>query len=165
VSEGGRRFYGKYRGTVVNNLDPMMQGRVQVSVPSVLGSQTSGWAMPCSPYVGSGIGFFAVPAIGANVWVEFEEGMPDHPILAGGFWGTGEVPPEAADPLAMTTVIKTNAITIKIDDTLGSVSIQNVAGMQIQMDPTGITLMVGSSTISVTDAGVSINDGALEVLP
>ena len=31
------RFYGKYRGKVKNNLDPMQQGRIQVGVPAVLG--------------------------------------------------------------------------------------------------------------------------------
>ena len=30
-------FYGKYRGKVENNVDPMMLGRIQVSVPAVLG--------------------------------------------------------------------------------------------------------------------------------
>jgi uncharacterized protein involved in type VI secretion and phage assembly len=82
-------YYGKYRGKVENNIDPMQMGRVQVSVPAVLGESTLGWAMPCSPFAGSGVGFFAVPPTGANVWVEFEGGDPDFPIVAGGFWGTG----------------------------------------------------------------------------
>ena len=30
-------FYGKYRGKGENNVDPLQQGRVQVSVPAVLG--------------------------------------------------------------------------------------------------------------------------------
>src|SRR5262249_8067446 len=29
-------YYGKYRGTVVNNVDPMRKGRIQVEVPDVL---------------------------------------------------------------------------------------------------------------------------------
>ena len=77
------RFYGKYRGKVENNIDPMQQGRVQVSVPAVLGDTTLAWAMPCAPFGGSGVGFFTVPPVGANVWVEFEGGDTDYPILAG----------------------------------------------------------------------------------
>ena len=42
----GEKFYGKYRGTVVNNLDPMQLGRIQVMVPDVLGLSVSSWAMP-----------------------------------------------------------------------------------------------------------------------
>lgn len=163
MSSGKNRFYGKYRGTVSNNLDPLMQGRVQVKVPSVLGDQDSGWAMPCSPYGGSGVGIFAVPPVGANVWVEFEEGKPDHPILGGTFWGIGEAP--AIDPTAMTTTIKTKTVTITIDDKLGSITIENLVGMKITMDPTGITLTSGSSSLQLTPVSVSINDGALEVLP
>ena len=30
-----QRFFGKYRATVVNNVDPMQQGRIQVLVPDV----------------------------------------------------------------------------------------------------------------------------------
>ena len=69
-----------------------MLGRVQVSVPAVLGDGRLSWAMPCVPYAGSQVGFFAIPPVGANVWVEFEGGDPDYPIWSGCFWGTGEVP-------------------------------------------------------------------------
>ncbi len=162
MSESGERFYGKYRGTVSNNLDPLMQGRLLVKVPSVLGDQDSGWAMPCSPYGGSNVGFFSIPPVGANVWVEFEEGKPDHPIWSGTFWGVGEAP--AMDPTALTRVIKTNTVTITIDDKLGSITIENVAGMKIAMDPTGITLTCGASSVALTPVSVSVNDGALEVV-
>ena len=58
-------FFGKYRGKVVNNLDPMQLGRVQVSVPAILGEGRMSWAMPCTPYAGSGVGFFAIPPVDA----------------------------------------------------------------------------------------------------
>ncbi|HHS83781.1 MAG TPA: baseplate assembly protein, partial [Gammaproteobacteria bacterium] len=32
-----QKFYGKYRGTVINNIDPMQIGRLQVQVPDVAG--------------------------------------------------------------------------------------------------------------------------------
>ena len=92
------QFFGKYRGTVVNNIDPLQQGRVQVSVPAVLGDATLGWAMPCvAVRRARASGFFAVPPVGANVWVEFEGGDPDYPIWTGCFWGIGEVPADARD--------------------------------------------------------------------
>ena len=43
------RFFGKYRGQVTNNIDPLQIGRVQVSVPAVLGDGSLSWAMPCTP--------------------------------------------------------------------------------------------------------------------
>ena len=43
------QFFGKYRGSVANNIDPQMMGRLQVSVPAVLGEGSLSWAMPCVP--------------------------------------------------------------------------------------------------------------------
>jgi hypothetical protein len=93
-----RRFYGKYRGFVVNNQDPKRLGRLTLRVPSVLGADVvTGWAMPCVPYGGQKHqGFFCIPGVGAGVWVEFEEGDLEFPIWVGTFWsepgGESEIP-------------------------------------------------------------------------
>lgn len=80
-------FYGKYRGLVVNNVDPLGQGRIQVQVLAV--SDTSTWALPCLP-AGGLSGQFEPPPVGAGVWVEFEAGDPANPIWAGNMWGAQE---------------------------------------------------------------------------
>ena len=86
------RFYGKYRGIVLNNLDPTQTGRLQAMVPEVLGEIPSGWALPCQPFTGTGAGLYAVPQPGAGVWIEFEAGDASRPIWSGGWWAAGEVP-------------------------------------------------------------------------
>ena len=43
------KYYGKYRGTVFNNIDPEQCGRIQAFIPDVLGIAPSSWAMPCFP--------------------------------------------------------------------------------------------------------------------
>jgi hypothetical protein len=164
-----RQFFGKYRGKVENNLDPLQLGRVQVSVPAVLGEGTLSWAMPCAPFAGSGVGFFAVPPNGANVWVEFEAGDPDYPIYAGGFWGVGETPVLPALPF--TKAIVTDALTLKLDDTPG------IGGFTLEVNPpavavpvklvcnsSGMELTCGAASVKLTPASVSINNGALEVI-
>ena len=50
------RHYGKFRGVVINNLDPMQMGRLQVQVPDVFGPALSSWAMPCVPFAGKNVG-------------------------------------------------------------------------------------------------------------
>ena len=81
-------YYGKYRGKVENNIDPLLLGRLQVSVPGVLGERPAELGDAVRRRTpGTGVGFFAVPPIGANVWVEFEGGDPDYPIWSGCFWG------------------------------------------------------------------------------
>ena len=42
------KFFGKYRGTVIDNVDPMQMGRLQVQVADVSNVLPSTWAMPCA---------------------------------------------------------------------------------------------------------------------
>lgn len=46
------RRFGKYRATVVNNLDPQGLARLQLLVPDVHGIVPAPWAMPCAPVAG-----------------------------------------------------------------------------------------------------------------
>ena len=163
-----RQFFGKYRGKVVNNLDPMQLGRVQVSVPAVLGDGQMSWAMPCAPFAGPGVGFFAIPPVGANVWVEFEAGDPDYPIWSGGFWGVGEVPAQPA--IAQMKVLKTDGVTLTFSDLPGAGGFILEVGppvvpvpLKLVCNAGGIELSNSAATIKMTPVSVSINNGALEV--
>lgn len=159
-----RKFFGKYRGKVTDNTDPLMQGRIRATVPAVFGEEDSGWALPAAPYFGSGVGFFFVPPVDANVWIEFEGGDADYPIWTGGFWETGETP--ATPGLPSTKIIKTDTATIKLDDMpgAGGITIETTTGLKIVMDVTGIELSNGSMSVKLTPASVSVNNGALEVI-
>lgn len=163
------QYFGKYRGKVENNIDPEQRGRVQVSVPAVLGGGRLSWAMPSVPYAGPGVGWFAVPPNGANVWVEFEGGDPDYPILAGCFWGIGETP--AVPALPQMKVFKTDGITLTLSDLPGA------GGFTLEVNPpvvpmplklvfnaSGIEMSGGAASVKLTPASVSINNGALEVI-
>ena len=86
------RFYGKYRGLVVDNNDPQQLGRLKAQVPEVLGEVNSGWALPCVPYAGDGSGQYTVPERGTGVWIEFEAGDPSRPIWSGCWWADGQLP-------------------------------------------------------------------------
>jgi uncharacterized protein involved in type VI secretion and phage assembly len=155
------RHYGKYRGKVENNIDPMQLGRIQVSAPAVLGEGTLSWAMPCAPYGGNGVGFFAIPPVGANVWVEFEGGDPDWPIWAGCFWGTGEVP--AVPAVAEMKVFKTDSINLVISDVAGAggvtLEVKSPAATmpsKIVIDSNGITIEHSPGSIKMTQTSIEI---------
>src|SRR5262249_11112045 len=99
MKHDGTRHFGKYRGTVVNTVDPELRARLQAIVPDVLGTQPTTWAMPAAPYAGPQAGFVALPPVGAGVWIEFEQGDPDFPIWTGGWWGSaGELPAATVQP-------------------------------------------------------------------
>jgi type VI secretion system secreted protein VgrG len=87
------RYYGKYRGYVSNVTDPQNIGRIKTYVPRLLGEAETGWAMPCTPYAGPDQGLYAIPEVGAGVWVEFEGGDLSRPLWSGMWWGK----PEAED--------------------------------------------------------------------
>jgi uncharacterized protein involved in type VI secretion and phage assembly len=158
---------GKFRGTVVNNVDPQGLGRVEVSVPDVQGGITA-FAMPCLPFAGNNVGFYACPQVGANVWVEFEGGDVNFPIWTGCFWGAGEAPAAAATP--EQKIFLMNGVSLTMDDTPGSGGIKlevnppvSATGIQIRMDQNGVLLQHQGAKIRIGVANVSINDGALEV--
>jgi uncharacterized protein involved in type VI secretion and phage assembly len=157
-------YFGKYRGRVENNVDPMQQGRVQVSCPAVLGEGRMSWAMPSAPYGGNGVGFFTVPPVSANIWVEFEGGDPDYPIVSGYFWGTGEVPATLA--VAEMKVLKTTTATITINDApgAGGITFELTSGAKISITATGIEITNGQgASLKLSGPQTSVNGGALEV--
>jgi uncharacterized protein involved in type VI secretion and phage assembly len=122
-----RKYYGKFRGFVVDNEDPEQLGRLRLTVPSVLGTAETGWALPCAPYGGlDGQGAFLVPDVGAQVWVEFEEGNRDQPIWVGTFWRTGDAPPADAKLAPPTTRILQTASghKLRFDDKEGEEGIR-----------------------------------------
>ena len=128
-------FYGKHRGLVLDNQDPLNVGRLQASVPEVLGETPSGWALPCAPYAGTQCGLFAIPPIGAGVWIEFEGGDVSRPIWTGTWWGIGEVPVDqtGAAPTPTTTKILRSdfGLIVALDDAEQTVSISDAAGVNL----------------------------------
>lgn len=158
------RYYGKYRGVVTDNQDPNNLGRIKAKVPEVLGDVETGWALPCSPYAGNGVGHYTVPPIGSGVWIEFEAGDVSRPVWSGCWWADNEVPNQVTPDIK---VIKTTSgHTITMDDTPGSekVEILEKNGAKIVMDKQGIEVSKGSQKIKLTQNSVKINDTALEVM-
>ena len=77
------RFFGKYRGTCLNNIDPLLRARLKVQVPDELGIAESNWAEPCLPFASGDMLDVKTPPPGTAIWVKFESGNPDLPIWSG----------------------------------------------------------------------------------
>jgi uncharacterized protein involved in type VI secretion and phage assembly len=172
-------FFGKYRGLVVDNADPTDRGRLQVKVPAVLGDEAV-WALPCVPYAGAGVGFYALPEAGTAIWVEFEAGDPSFPVWTGCFWGDGELPDPGG---AAVKILKTEKATLRVDDGAGDVRLANDRDSAVTLDAqatveaaagsgtakhvvggTGVKSESGAgATVDVNGPGVSLNNGALRV--
>jgi hypothetical protein len=155
--------YGKYRGKVVNNIDPLMLGRIIPLVPQISEMPLS-WATPCVPYAGRQVGLFALPPIGANVWIEFEGGDPNKPIWTGCFWGKGEVPAKPAVPT--TKVFKTELMSLAMNDLTTELKLELVAPSgrySVVLNATGITLSSNAVTVSIAQQAIDLKNAAASV--
>lgn len=167
-----QKFFGKYRGTVVNNIDPMQIGRIQVIVPDVSNVVPTSWAMPCLPVAGIQTGMFTVPIIGSGVWVEFEQGDPDYPIWTGCFWGTAaEVPaiarlaPPAVPAIAFQTPLQNGVIISDVPGPSGGIMLKSTTGATLIVNDTGIYIQNGKgASIVMVGPSVTINQGALVII-
>jgi uncharacterized protein involved in type VI secretion and phage assembly len=164
-------YYGKYRGKVVDPLDPNGLGMVKVTVPDVLGDVAL-WAMPCVPYAGPKVGWLFVPPKSANVWVEFEAGNPEFPIWSGGFWGSGE---DSLTGASTSTgpdvkVLKTDTFALTIDHSQGkntAIFELNIGSqesprlLRIQLSPNGVELAnEQKTTATLTADEIQLTNGA-----
>jgi uncharacterized protein involved in type VI secretion and phage assembly len=155
-------YFGKYRGTVVNNVDPMQMGRLMVQVPDVFGSASPPWAMPCVPFAGVQSGFYVVPTIGASVWVEFERGDSSFPVWVGGFWSSGAQVPVSAlsgsgggQTLVMQTVGQNELVLSDAPGPAGGVLLRTASGAVISVNDAGITISNGKGAM-ITLAGTEV---------
>lgn len=144
------RFYGKYRGSVVSNADPLKRGRLLVKVDDALGPIPAFWAEPASPLAGIASGMYVVPLPNSGVWVEFEQGDLEHPVWTG-FWrgSSAELPAEGllANPGVPVIVLGTTPLNvISLNDTPGG-------------PPGGILIRHGAAFIAINDLGIQISNG------
>lgn len=167
----GPAYFGKYRATVLQTVDPMLQGRIQVQLADRYGLFPSTWAMPAVPFASKGMGgIVALPQLGSMVWVEFEAGDPDYPIWSGGFW-----PDAAGFPVLAMAGATPASPNIHFQTSLGvSVTLSDLPAKQVQvMTPTGALIVIGAAGITISNGqgasivmsgpSVIINGGALVV--
>jgi Type VI secretion system/phage-baseplate injector OB domain len=150
------RFYGKYRGKVVEVDEDTL--RIKAKVPAVLGDTVSGWCLPCA---GDQVGMFLIPDVDAAVWIEFEGGDTSYPIWVGCFWRKGELPSDAGPKVR--GVVTAAPHKMLFDDDASGVTLTDSNEGSVKLDSDGVTAGRGSKKVLVGESSVSVNDGALEV--
>jgi uncharacterized protein involved in type VI secretion and phage assembly len=140
-------------GIVVNNIDLIGEGRVQVHVPSAPGIDP--WARLTALGGGSGRGFFWVPQLRDEVLVALDQNDPNSAYVLGGLWSTRSRPPTLIplDALAKR-ILKTGVAgglghEIEFDDVLQSITITTSTHQKITLDPLSISLSNLAGTIRI----------------
>lgn len=169
------KYIGKFRGTVINNIDPEMRGRIMCMVPDVLSLIPSTWCEACIPLAGPTgppMGVYLVPPIGAGVWIEFENGDPDYPIWVGCRWGAqSDIPPlaKAGLPVSPSIILQTlgqNMIQISdLPGPTGGIMLKSLTGASLIVNDTGIYIQNGKGAMmTMVGPTVTVNNGALTII-
>lgn len=171
------KFYGNYRGLVIDVNDPLSSGRVKVRVYGVyddIPTAVIPWAQYADPFMGGlqNIGGIIVPDLGADVWVFFEGGDHHNPVYFAGAPSAGDVP-SAHTP--SNKVLRTKSgFTVEIDDNggatirishpTGSNSLFDAGGNKTETITGGLTIAVNgpidissSSSIKMTAPRIDLN--------
>ena len=185
--EGFKKYFGVTVGRVINVLDPLAIGRLQVQLPFIDSLDLAPWARVCVPMAGMLSGAYYIPNIGDEVLVAFEHGDVHAPYILGGLWNAIERPPLPSPIPQIRTTRTLVGNQIVFTEIPPSVTIQNgptspvpipsppiptgpyqtiqlsnvgctVAAMQIQMmAATLMQITIGGTTVSITPAGIAIN--------
>jgi hypothetical protein len=137
------KFFGMWRGKVMDNNDPLLRGRIRVKIIpwfSKLETDQLPWAVPAfSIFCGSGVGSgsFSVPDIDSFVFIFFEAGDLYQPVyFAEAPTALTGIPAQALLNYPQNRVIKTAmGLIIEINDFLLEAKVTH---------PTGAIMKVGT---------------------
>ncbi len=125
IHEQDTRLLGLYIGYVTDRNDPEGLGRVRFCIPGLI-EPHSAWAWPLATGGGGSkdCGFFAVPEVGAEIGILFNQGDVDAPFFLPGHWGRpggkSEIPDEAQKDPPDNRVIATPTFRIELDESTRS---------------------------------------------
>ena len=168
------RFYGVVVGQVLNVLDPLFLGRVQVRLPFIDDLDLSPWARVAVPMAGIMHGHYFIPNMGDEVLVAFEHGDTSVPYVIGSLWNA-TAPPPLPSPVPQIRTLRTLAgnqivfteapptVTIQSGPTPPAVipAPPTPAGPPtVILSPAGIQILFGLNIINMTPDGITITGTA-----
>ena len=146
---------------VTDNHDPKGLGRIRVRFNWQKGRTP--WIRLHQPHGGSGKGFYFIPEINEEVWVDFEGGNPEAPYVTGCAYN-GSASTNYGDEMNNIKIVKTRSgHSIRLDDTEGSenIIISDKGGNTFIMDTTGQNISL-SAPEKINISARNINIQAVE---
>ena len=135
---------------VTDNNDPKGLGRVRVQFIWQEKHQTkTPWIRVVQPHAGGGKGFYFIPEIGEEVWVDFEDQNAERPFVVGSNYNGKEYSPFHNTNNDIKAIQTRSGVKIKIDDSNGSLFLEDPSGNNIYMD--------GKQKISFNGATLEFN--------
>ncbi|MCG5212171.1 phage baseplate assembly protein V [Streptosporangium soli] len=140
-------------GTVTNNLDLLLEGKILVRMAAL---DQEVWARLAAPGAGNGAGFFYVPRVGDEVLVALAGDEATDAFVIGGLWNDRDRVPVTDPVTALATRVLRSGVTagtgheIELDDLLQSVTITTSTKQKITMNPAKIELSNLAGTVSIS---------------
>jgi phage baseplate assembly protein gpV len=164
IGKAGDKVYGVAVGKVINPLDPMALGRVQVQLPFIDSLDLSPWARVAVPMAGIAHGHYFIPNVGDEVLVAFEQGDVNAPYVIGSLWNA-MAPPPLPSPVPQIRMIRTLVgNTIMFSEAPPSITIMTPAGQTILMSPAGIQITAGTDIINMTPDGITLTGANVNIV-
>jgi len=137
-------------GIVLDNMDALSQGRVQVQLPGL--PIEPPWARVAVPDAGSDRGMFFMPQVDDEVLVCFEHGDVTRPYVIGSLWNGTDTPPASAptDPRFKRVIKTPQGHVIELDDTKQTITITSSTKQKIEITQDKIELSAGSGASKLT---------------
>jgi len=152
-------------GRVINLLDPLMLGRVQVQLPFIDALDLSPWARVAMPAAGLASGFYWIPNVGDEVLVAFEQGDINAPYIIGCLWSAIAVPP-LPSPLPQMRMIRTpTGNQIVFTEIPPTITITTATMAQsVVLSPAGIQVIAGTNIINMTPDGITMSGANINLV-
>ena len=154
-------FPFQYRGQVMNNLDPLQAGRIQVQVLPMLAKVEADllpWAIPAMPIssgAGNGTGSFLVPDIGSWVWIFFEMGSIYQPVyFAEAQDAVHGLPLDRTINYPYRRIIETPTVELYVDEVIHEIRLAHFQGVTSG----GIGVTSGGIGVTTADAFFKIDE-------
>ena len=153
---GDNRVFGVMVGTVAQNYDVTMPGRLCVSLPSRDEGNQLRWARLAMPYGGKSWGIYFMPEVGDQVLVAFEQGNIERPYVVGCISKTTDLCLNKTANLLNTNkrIVTYNGNAIEFEDNPGEGASDKItirtAGKELSTEHS-ITLDNAKHKITITD--------------
>jgi len=150
-------YYSNYPAYVIENEDPLGQGRLLVLLGTILGPTSNPvWAYPKGSWSGDDCGIQIIPEIKDIVWVEFQNGKVTSPIWSFYFHHVDKKPEEFKSPKVYG--LKTPAgYLVTIDEADDSVLIKSPKGPTVSIIKEVVEIKTPANTLTLDSTGISIN--------
>jgi hypothetical protein len=150
----------KYQAVVTDVNDARQLGRIKARLRGFgdgLQYAVTPWSYPCSPLAGPGYGFFCLPQVGDEVWVE--QASNGLWVWTGFFWSGRHEKPEAGEAPDVRVLRTPAGHQVKLDEA-GDIEITHANGNVIALRQDGDIDVTVSGACNVTASGKVVVDGS-----